>query len=97
LKSFGGLASGNGDGNKMSCPVILTRSFYDTQLARIHNKSAVAHSVLEVAGCVVTIDAMGCHTEVADKIIHQQADYMLAVKGNQGTLAENIAPFSDTP
>lgn len=47
--------------------------------------------VLEVEGCVVTIDAMGCQTEIAEKIINQQANYMLAVKGNQGTLAEDIA------
>jgi len=47
--------------------------------------------VLDVEGCVVTIDAMGCPTEIAEKIIAQQADYMLAVKGNQGTLAQDIA------
>lgn len=47
--------------------------------------------VLDVEGCVVTIDAMGCQTEIAEKIISQQADYLLAVKGNQGTLAEDIA------
>jgi predicted transposase YbfD/YdcC len=47
--------------------------------------------VLDVEGCVVTIDAMGCQTEIAEKIIRQQADYMLAVKGNQGTLAQDIA------
>ena len=34
---------------------------------------------------------MGCQTEIAEKIINQRADYMLAVKGNQGTLAEDIA------
>src|SRR5258707_4673772 len=47
--------------------------------------------VLDLEGCVVTIDAMGCQTQIAQKIIEQQADYMLAVKGNQGTLAEDIA------
>lgn len=46
--------------------------------------------VLALEGCVVTIDAMGCQTEIAEKIIDQHADYMLAVKGNQGTLAEDI-------
>lgn len=46
--------------------------------------------VLAVEGCVVTIDAMGCQTDIAEKIIDQQADYMLAVKGNQGTLVEDI-------
>jgi len=47
--------------------------------------------VLEVEGCVVSIDAIGCQTEIAEKIIQQQADYMLAVKGNQGTLSEDMA------
>src|SRR5260221_4672108 len=47
--------------------------------------------VLAVEGCVVTIDAMGCQTEIARKIVDQHADYMLAVKGNQGTLSEDIA------
>jgi predicted transposase YbfD/YdcC len=46
--------------------------------------------VLALEGCVVTIDAMGCQTDIAEKIVSQQADYMLAVKGNQGTLAEDI-------
>jgi hypothetical protein len=50
--------------------------------------------VLAVEGCVVTIDAMGCQTEIAEKIINQQADYMLTVKGNQKTLAENLAETS---
>lgn len=47
--------------------------------------------VLAIEGCVVTIDAMGCQTQIAEKIIDQQADYMLAVKGNQGTLVDDIA------
>ncbi len=47
--------------------------------------------VLDIEGCVVTIDAMGCQTQIAEKIVQQKADYMLAVKGNQGTLAEDVA------
>jgi predicted transposase YbfD/YdcC len=43
--------------------------------------------VLALDGCVVTIDAMGCQTEIAEKIVNQHADYMLAVKG---TLAADI-------
>lgn len=46
--------------------------------------------VLDLDNCIVTIDAMGCQTEIAEKIVSQQADYMLAVKGNQGTLSEDI-------
>src|SRR5260221_8409473 len=51
--------------------------------------------VLAIEGCVVTIDAMGCQTEITAKIVQQEADYMLAVKGNQGTLAEDIADLFD--
>ena len=42
--------------------------------------------MLEVAGCIVTIDAMGCQTDVAEKIVSKEADYVLSVKGNQVTL-----------
>jgi predicted transposase YbfD/YdcC len=46
--------------------------------------------VLELAGAVVTIDAMGCQKEVAAKIREKGADYVLAVKGNQGHLEEDV-------
>ena len=42
---------------------------------------------LELAGAVVTIDAMGCQREIASRIIEKKADYVLAVKDNQGLLA----------
>ena len=43
-------------------------------------------ALLEVKGCLVTIDAMGCQTKIAKTIIDKGADYLLAVKGNQETL-----------
>ncbi len=46
---------------------------------------------LEVAGCIVTLDAMGCQKEIARKIIERKADYILTVKDNQGHLHEDIA------
>jgi len=46
---------------------------------------------LEIAGCIVTIDAMGCQKDIARKIIERKADYILAVKENQGHLYEDIA------
>jgi predicted transposase YbfD/YdcC len=49
--------------------------------------------ILEISGCLVTIDAMGCQTEIAAKIVDSGADYVLAVKGNQPTLHEGIAEF----
>lgn len=49
--------------------------------------------ILEISGCLVTIDAMGCQKEIAQKIVDQQADYMLAVKDNQPKLCEAIDDF----
>ena len=46
---------------------------------------------LEVAGCIVTIDAMGCQTVIAEKIIDREAEYVLALKENQGNLYEDVA------
>jgi predicted transposase YbfD/YdcC len=50
-------------------------------------------SLLEVAGCIVTIDAMGCQKEIAKQIIQQGGDYVLALKGNQGTLHAAVVQF----
>jgi len=49
--------------------------------------------ILEVTGCIVTIDAMGCQREIAAQIISQEADYMLSLKGNQGTLHKDVADY----
>lgn len=46
--------------------------------------------VLELKGCIVTLDAMGCQKEIAEGIINKGADYILAVKGNQGFLLDDI-------
>jgi predicted transposase YbfD/YdcC len=51
--------------------------------------------MLEIAGCIVTIDAQGCQTEIAAKIIEKKADYVLAVKGNQPSLLEDISQYFD--
>jgi predicted transposase YbfD/YdcC len=45
---------------------------------------------LALSGTVVTIDAMGCQKSIAEKIVAKQADYILAVKDNQGHLLEEI-------
>lgn len=45
--------------------------------------------VLELEGCIVTIDAMGCQKEIARTIIDKGADYVLGLKGNQGTLHDD--------
>ena len=49
--------------------------------------------LLELSGALVTIDAMGCQTEIAEKIVEEQADYVLAVKANQPTLHTGIMEF----
>ena len=45
---------------------------------------------LELSGAVVTIDAIGCQKSIADQIVAQQADYVLAVKENQPSLLDDI-------
>jgi predicted transposase YbfD/YdcC len=49
--------------------------------------------LIEISGALVTIDAMGCQTEIAAKIIAADADYCLAVKGNQPTLHNGVIEF----
>ena len=46
--------------------------------------------MLELRGCIVTIDAMGCQKEIAQGILDRGADYVLPVKGNQGRLYEDV-------
>ena len=46
--------------------------------------------MLELSGCIVTIDAMGCQKEIARETVDQGADYLLAVKENQGQLYQDI-------
>jgi predicted transposase YbfD/YdcC len=52
--------------------------------------------LIDIAGCIVTIDAMGCQTKIAEKIVKGKAGYVLALKGNQPNLLENIAGFFET-
>jgi predicted transposase YbfD/YdcC len=49
--------------------------------------------MLAIDGTIVTIDAMGCQRDIAQKIIDKKADYVLALKGNQGSLREDIEIF----
>ena len=43
-----------------------------------------------IKDCIITIDAMGCQIRIAEKVIKEGGDYILAVKGNQKTLQQNI-------
>jgi predicted transposase YbfD/YdcC len=50
---------------------------------------------LELAGCIVTADAMHCQKNIAKEIIEADADYVLALKGNQGTAFAEVKGFLD--
>ena len=46
--------------------------------------------LLAVEGAIVTIDAMGCQRAIARKIVEKKADYIFGLKGNQGTLRDDV-------
>jgi len=48
---------------------------------------------LEVSGCIVTIDAMGCQKKIAKKIVDKDGDYLFGLKGNQGILNDDVREF----
>ncbi len=50
--------------------------------------------MLAIEGAVVTIDAMGCQRAIAQKIVDKNADYILALKGNQGSLRDDVELFA---
>ena len=50
--------------------------------------------MLVIEGAIVSIDAMGCQRDIAAKIVAKKADYVLALKGNQGTLCEDVELFA---
>jgi len=49
--------------------------------------------LLDINGCIITIDAMGCQTEIAKQIIDQEGEYLLTVKENQPHLCEDMELF----
>lgn len=51
--------------------------------------------MLEIRGCIVTIDAMGTQKEIAEKIIDKDADYILSLKENQKTLYNDVKLYID--
>jgi len=50
---------------------------------------------LELSGCIVTLDAMGCQKKIAKEIVEADADYVLALKGNQEKVHEEVQSFLD--
>jgi predicted transposase YbfD/YdcC len=49
--------------------------------------------MLAVEGAIITIDAMGCQRAIAQKIIDKKADYVFGLKGNQGSLRDDVELF----
>ncbi|WP_430230178.1 ISAs1 family transposase [Nitrosomonas communis] len=50
-------------------------------------------SRLDIAGAVITIDAMGCQKKIAEQIKQQGGDYVFSLKGNQGNLHDDVKTF----
>jgi len=51
--------------------------------------------ILDLTGCIVTIDAMGCQKEIVREIAERKADYVISLKGNQGKLHQEIKDYLD--
>jgi predicted transposase YbfD/YdcC len=50
--------------------------------------------MLAIEAAIITIDAMGCQREIAQKVMDKKADYVLALKGNQGSPREDVELFA---
>ena len=50
-------------------------------------------NLLKVKGAIITIDAMGCQRDIAQLIVNKKADYIFSLKGNQGTLRDDVELF----
>ena len=53
--------------------------------------------MLSLRGTIVTVDALNCQRDIARQIVEQGGDYVLALKGNQGTLHDDVVRFLDDP
>src|SRR6185295_8161690 len=63
--------------------------------AKSNEITAIPHLIqlLDLRGCVVTIDAAGCQKEIAAQIVGKEADYVLALKENHPTLYAQVAEY----
>ncbi len=53
--------------------------------------------MLSLKGTIVTVDALNCQRDIAQQIVEQGGDYVLALKGNQATLHDDVVRFLDDP
>lgn len=51
--------------------------------------------ILDIKGCIISIDAMGCQKSIAQKILDKEADYIFGLKGNQESTQEAVKEFFD--
>ena len=49
--------------------------------------------LIDIKNCVITIDAMGCQKNITEKITQKGGDYLIALKGNQSTLKDDVKDF----
>src|SRR6201985_1449675 len=54
-------------------------------------------AMLSLQGTIVTVDALNCQRAIAQKIVDQGGDYVLALKGNQGSLHDDVIRYFDDP
>jgi predicted transposase YbfD/YdcC len=54
-------------------------------------------NLLSLKGCIVTADALNCQRAIAAKVVEQEGDDVLALKGNQGSLHDDVRCFFDDP
>jgi predicted transposase YbfD/YdcC len=54
-------------------------------------------AMLSLKGTIVTVDALNCQRVIAQQIVEQGGDYVLALKGNQATLHDDVVRFLDDP
>lgn len=94
----------SGDKRKGKAPIHMVSAFAAQQrlvlgqvkVAEKSNEITAIPKLLEllaIEGAIVTIDAMGCQREIAQKIVEKKADYVLALKGNQGSLRQDVELF----
>lgn len=51
--------------------------------------------ILDLGGCIVTLEAIGCQTEIVKEIVDKGADYVISLRGNQGTLHHAVKDYLD--
>lgn len=53
--------------------------------------------LLDIKGMIVTIDAMGCQKKITEKIAKKEGEYVISLKGNQGTIHNDVKEFFEQP